>query len=304
MNRIALIDLGSNSARMSVAEWTKDGYQELYRRREMVRLSQGMNIDGNLQEEPQNRTIAALLQFAKEAEKEKAKLVAVATAAVRRAKNGAEFRARVKAETGIEIQVISGKDEARYDFFGVVSAIPDAKNCLITDVGGGSTELILSQNGEMQGKISLPFGAMTLTDKYFREAPDEASAKEEIHSLYREVGLLESAKGFPLVSLGGSAGSLPYLDANLKGESNMPEIHGYRITRKRLQEIFEELKKRTPEERITQLGLEPGRADTICAGLLPLVLLMEEMAAPYLTVCTAGLREGMLYLLSRGEMEA
>ena len=183
MKRIALIDLGSNSARMSVAEETGDGYRELYRRREMVRLSQGMNMDGNLQEEPQKRTICVLKKYAEEATKDGAELRAVATAAVRRAKNGADFCARVKAETGIEIQVISGKDEARYDFYGVVSAIPDAKNCLITDVGGGSCELILSQDGEMQGKISLPFGAMTLTDKYFRETFDEKSAKAEINRM-------------------------------------------------------------------------------------------------------------------------
>lgn len=302
MKKIALIDLGSNSARMSVAEKTETGYQELFRRREMVRLSQGMDKDGLLQEEPQRRTISALLQFAKEAESENARIIAVATAAVRRAKNGTAFCARVKEETGIEIQVISGKEEARYDFYGVVSAIPDAKNCLITDVGGGSSELILAQNGEMQGKISLPFGAMTLTDRYFRENPDEASAKEEILALYREVGLLESAKDFPLVCLGGSAGSLPYMDAHLNGDHVMPEIHGYRITRGRLREILEELKKRTPEERIAQLGLETGRADTICAGLLPLLLLMEETNAPYLTVCTAGLREGMLYLMGKGEL--
>lgn len=302
MRKVALIDLGSNSARMSVAEPTENGYQELFRRREMVRLSQGMDKDGLLQEEPQRRTISALLQFAKEAEAENANIIAVATAAVRRAKNGAEFCARVKEETGIEIQVISGKDEARYDFYGVVSAISDAKNCLITDVGGGSTELILAQKGEMQGKISLPFGAMTLTDRYFRGMPDEASAKGEILALYREVGLLESAKGLPLVCLGGSAGSLPYTDAHLKGLEKMPEIHGYQITKNRLAEILEELKKRTPEERIAQLGLESGRADTICAGLLPLVLLMEEMDAPHLTVCTAGLREGMLYLMAKGEL--
>lgn len=303
MNKLALIDLGSNSARMSVAERAGDGYKELFRRREMVRLSQGMNMDGNLQEDPQKRTISALKKFAQEAEKENARIIAVATAAVRRARNGQEFCARVKEETGIEIQMISGKDEARYDFFGVVSAIPDAKNCLITDVGGGSCELILAKDGEMQGKISLPFGAMTLTDRYFRGTPDEESAKAEILSLYREVGLLESAKGFPLVCLGGSAGSLPYADAKLKGLGELPEIHGYQITKNRLTEILEELKKRTPEERIAQLGLEPGRADTICAGLLPLVLLMEEMDAPHLTVCTAGLREGMLYLISRGEIE-
>lgn len=297
-----MIDLGSNSARMSVVEKTDHGYYELFRRREMVRLSQGMDKDGFLQEDPQKRTISALLQFAKETEKEDAQIIAVATAAVRRAKNGAEFCARVKAETGIEIQVISGKDEARYDFYGVVSAIPEAKDCLITDVGGGSSELILAQDGEMQGKISLPFGAMTLTDRYFREEEREEDAKEEIRSLYREVGMLESAKGLPLVSLGGTAGSLPYLDANLKGLKEMPEVHGYRVTYERLKEILAELQKRTPAERIAELKLESGRADTICAGILPLLLLMEEITSPYLTVCTAGLREGMLYLMGKGEL--
>lgn len=299
MEKLALIDLGSNSARMSVARWSENGYKELFRRREMVRLSQGMSETGLLQEEAQRRTISALLQFAKEAKAENAQIIAVATAAVRRAQNGAEFCARVKEETGIEIQVISGKDEARYDFYGVVSAIPEAKDCLITDVGGGSTELILAQNGEMQGKISLPFGAMTLTDRYFREMENQDAAKEEIRSLYREVGLLESAKGLPLVSLGGTAGSLPYLDTNLKGLGEMPEVHGYSVTYARLKEILAELQKRTPQERITELKLEPGRADTICAGILPLLLLMEETGAPHLIVCTAGLREGMLYLMEK-----
>lgn len=304
MTKLALIDLGSNSARMSVAEWVPGkGYAELFRRREMVRLSQGMNRDGNLQEEPQRRAIAALSAFAAEAKAENAQILAVATAAVRRAKNGGAFCARVKAETGMEIQVISGKEEARYDFYGVVSAFPDIQNCLIADVGGGSTELILAQNGEMQGKISLPFGAMTLTDRHFREAQDLDSAKEEILSLYREVGLLESAKGLPLIALGGSAGALPGLDAHLQGLSAMPEIHGYTITPKRLEVILEELLSRTPEERIAQLHLEIGRADTICAGILPLLLLMKEIDAPRLTVCTAGLREGMLYFMSRGDMK-
>ncbi len=299
MKNLALIDLGSNSARMSMAELTDSGYKELYRRREMVRLSQGMNLTGNLLEEPQTRAIKALAGFAAEAKAENAEILAVATAAVRRAKNGEDFCARVLAETGIELRVISGKDEANYDFYGVVSALPHAQNCLIADVGGGSTELILAQNGAMQGKISLPFGAMTLTDRHFRESQDLDSAREEILSLYREVGLLESAKGLPLIGLGGSAGAIPYIDARLMGRSTMPEVHGYTITPKRLTDILEELLSRTPEERIAQLHLEPGRADTICAGVLPLLLLMQETESPQLTVCTAGLREGMLYLLSQ-----
>ncbi len=301
MQKVALIDLGSNSARMSVAEKTENGYKERFRRREMVRLSQGMDKDSVLQEDPQRRTIAALLNFAKEAEAEGAQIIAVATAAVRRAKNGGEFCARVKEETGIEIRVISGKDEAQYDFYGVVSALPEAKDCLIVDVGGGSSELILAQNGEMQGKISLPFGAMTLTDRYFRENPKEDSAKEEILSLYREVGLLESAKGFPLVCLGGSAGALPYMDARLREDTELPAVHGYRLTLNRLKEIYAELQKRTMQERVADLNLEQGRADTICAGLLAHILLMEETDAPSLIICTAGLREGMLYLMAKEE---
>ncbi len=303
MKKIALIDLGSNSARMSVAELTDRGYRELFRRREMVRLSEGMNLTGSLLEEPQSRAISALSRFREEAEAEHAEILAVATAAVRRAKNGAEFCRRVLAETGIAIRVISGKDEARYDFYGVVSALPQAGDCLIADVGGGSTELILAKDKAMQGKISLPFGAMTLTDRYFREGQNVASAKEEILSLYREVNLLEDAKDLPLVVLGGSGGALPYLDASMQGLSALPDVHGYSLTPERLEEIFDELLSKSPEERIALWNLEQGRADTICGGILPLLLLMQETKAPSMTVCTAGLREGILYLMSRGEME-
>ncbi len=298
MKKLALIDLGSNSARMSVAELTDSGYKELYRRREMVRLSEGMNLTGNLLEEPQARAIAALAKFSQEANNENAEIIAVATAAVRRAQNGAEFCRRVLAETGIRLSVISGKQEAEYDFYGVLSSLPDTDNCLIADVGGGSTELILANNGTIQGKISLPFGAMTLTDRYFRKGEDIPSAKAEILSLYGESSLLADAKNLPLIALGGSAGALPHLDARLQGLSSLPEVHGYSLTPTRLKEIFDALLSLTPEERIARYQLEPGRADTICAGILPLLLLLQETNSPRLTVCTAGLREGMMVVLS------
>lgn len=296
--KIALIDLGSNSARMSMAELTDTGYVERYRRRQMARLSEGMQQDGNLQESAQTRAISALCDFAKEAEKENAPIIAVATAAVRRAKNGPAFCDRVLAETGITLSVISGKQEAYFDFYGVLASLPEEKDCLIMDLGGGSCELILVKNQEMQGKISLPFGAMTLTDRFFRENSDLAGATDMITSLFQEVGILEQAKGLPVIALGGSAGALPSIDAQLKNQEK-PEVHGYSLTLTEMQKIFDLLQNLSPQERIAMFSLEPGRADTICAGILPHLLLLEQLQSPYLKTCTAGLREGILALLSK-----
>ncbi len=297
MKKLCLIDLGSNSARMSMAELTDAGYVECYRRRQMARLSEGMQTDGILQEAAQTRAISALSDFAKEAKEENAPIIAIATAAVRRAKNGPAFCERVFAETGITLSVISGKQEAYFDFYGVLSSLPEEKDCLIMDLGGGSVELILVKDKEMQGKISLPFGAMTLTDRFFREHSDLAGAREMISSLFLEVGILEQAKGLPIIALGGSAGALPPLDAQLRNQEK-PEVHGYSLTQQDVQTIFDILYQIPPEKRISDFALEPGRADTICAGILPHLLLMEQLGSPYLKTCTAGLREGILALLS------
>lgn len=301
--KIALIDLGSNSARMTLAEKAADGgFLALCHRRQMVRLSEGMAETSLLQEAPMARTIEVLKTFAKEAVSADAPILAVATAAVRRAANGTDFCRRLEEETGIRLQVISGRQEAILDFHGVLASLPDEGDCLMVDMGGGSCELILAKDQKMEGKISLPFGAMTLTDRFFRSVdPMEGDrlSKAAVSPLLEEISFLSEAAGLPLIVLGGSGSVLPAVDARLSGTDLPGTPHGYQITGERLFEIAAALRDRTLEERMTDFGLEKGRADTICAGLVPYLLLTERLRAPYLRVSVAGLRDGILALLTQ-----
>ncbi|MBQ2614439.1 MAG: exopolyphosphatase [Clostridia bacterium] len=290
--KLGLIDLGSNSARMYLAKLEKDGFQILARRRTMTRLSEGMGKDGVLQEMPISRTIAVLKDFAQEIKTAGAYPFAVATAAVRKATNQQEFCEKVKAEAGFPLFVIGGQTEAFFDFQGVMAALPGVEDALICDTGGGSTELILSKGRALQEKISLPFGAMSLTDVYGQNLHP---AKDVLIKQLKEVAFLEEAKGFPLIGIGGSLCAL----AGLDGESS---VNGCTLSAKRVEEIFDTLLPLSPKERV-EYGVETGRADTVCGGILPGLLLLKELAMPKLILSTGGLREGILAELQKDQPE-
>ena len=292
--KLGLMDLGSNSARMYLLSWTDGRFEILKRYRVMTRLSEGMHEDGLLQSIPMDRTARVLCQFAEELKKEGATPFAVATAAVRKAKNRDTFLQLVKERAGLSLFVISGETEAYFDFQGVMAGIPHIKNCLICDTGGGSTELILVKDRKMAEKISLPFGAMTLTDTYGQNMENARAAVEQ---KLNGVPFLKDATGFPLIGIGGSVCALGALDQTLKsGEVN--DVHGYEISPKRMKELFDLLASKTPQERMA-IGVEKGRADSVCAGFLPSLLLCQYLNSPSLTLCTGGLREGILFELEK-----
>lgn len=293
--KVAVIDLGSNSARMTIAEQMPDGlFKETIKRRVMTRLSEGM--DSNLKETPMARTIGVLLDFKREIDEHSAKTLAVTTAAVRKAKNGELFCERVKAETGIEFNIISGETEAYLDFQGVLASLSGEKDFLICDIGGGSCELILVKDEKMAEKISLPFGAMSLTDRHLRSKEWNAGvvdAKVEVIDYLTSVEFMKSAKGLPIIGLGGSAGALPAIFGVEKGTS----INGYKLEIDKIKEKFCQMSALSTEERMARYTLEIGRADTICAGMLAIITLAEEIESPYLKVSTANLRDGIFALL-------
>ncbi len=302
--KIALIDLGSNSARMYLTEVTETGeVRYLKKERVMTRLSEGMGGDKRLQPLPMERTCNVLRTFSEKIRESGAMPLAVATAAVRKAENGGDFCRRVFRETGLNLYVISGQQEAFFDFQGVLFGLKAVDNCLIFDTGGGSTELILVKNRTLREKISLPFGAMSLTDHYLRKNPGWEGVKAvaaAVEEQLRKAAFLEEATGFPLIGLGGSAAVLAGLDQRLlTGSLREIDPQGYSLTGERMEVIFRELQRRTPKERVEELGLEPGRADTVCAGILPGCLLMKRLSAPRMQICTTGLREGILAMLIR-----
>lgn len=296
--RLALIDLGSNSARMYLLCIEPDGtVRYLSKDRVMTRLSEGMGPEKQLKEIPMRRTIAVLRGFAEKIRQADANALAVATAAVRAAQNGAAFCAAVEAETGIRLRVITGKQEAALDFAGVMSGLPEIADCLITDTGGGSTELILVKNRQITAKTSLPFGAVSLFEAY---PPDRAlpgnALRQAAHRLSRafaETGFLAGAGKLPIVGLGGSVCSLFPADQNLFCTNPAGDLNGYCLARGRVTELLRRLASLSPTERIGA-AIEPGRADTVCHGILPTAVLMERLCSPGLILSSAGLREGLL----------
>ena len=289
---LALIDLGSNSARMYLIDLKSDGsYSYINRYRVMTRLSEGMGKENILKELPISRTIAVLKDFADIIKEYHAETIAVATAAVRKAVNGDKFIKSVKEQTGIDIKVISGEKEASLDFKGVLSGLSDITDCLITDTGGGSTEIIYVKDKEIQGKISFPFGAMSLTEKF---GTDTQKAKEYIQEELEKADFLNGLSNIPIVGIGGSLCAVYDIDLKLFPCENLADIHGYTVTNVRLSDILGRLCSMTPNERMIDAGVEKGRADTVHNGILPTVVLGNLVSAPSVILCTAGLREGII----------
>lgn len=298
--KLALIDLGSNSARMYILKYTKEfGFEYLKRRRLMTRLSGEMTEDGVLKDAAIVRTLSALSDFAEEAKSDGASVLAVATAAVRNAKNSVEFCDRVYKETGIILNVISGETEAFFDFMGATAGLEDISDCLITDTGGGSTEIISVKNGKMYKKTSLPAGAMNICENFGNSAD---AAYTAIEKMLKEDGILGGVNDITVIGLGGSVSAVAALDMRLKQIDFSVGVHGYKIKTNRLNELINILKDKTPEERMA-LGIEKGRADTVCAGLLPSAVIADMTNSPELIACSWGLREGILQLMSEDKTE-
>ena len=209
MEKLAIIDLGSNSIRFVVMQITDNqSYSLLYQEKEAIRLGHGLNQTGALSEEGIQRALTCLHVYKhimtvlgiKECR-------AVATAAVRNASNGEEFLKRVNDETGITMNIITGEREAYLGYLGVINTIA-MKDFLLFDLGGASVEMTLVQDGENIHSISLPIGAVTLTEKFNTQGnPDEeaiAACLKYIRKKMNEVEWLPHIN-LPIIGIGGTA---------------------------------------------------------------------------------------------------
>ncbi|WP_390405396.1 Ppx/GppA phosphatase family protein [Lacticaseibacillus jixiensis] len=300
MEHFGVIDLGSNSARLSV--WTIDAdgdVKQVLRLKEMVRLSEGMGPQRILQEAAMVRTIATLTNFkAALADLEALTLVAYATAATRQAANQKEFLKRVKKAVGIDIEVIPGTKEAMLDYSGVINTLP-IQNALIMDTGGASTELILVQNGKCQHVVSIPFGAVNLSEQYLPGPHVSAVALFElitaINRIYNSIWWLRKAQNLPIVALGGSNRTLAKIQRRVDQAPDYEDIHGYRMPTEQVNTVFKKVVGADLESRKMIPGLAKDRADIIVGGMVPVVMMIRYLDSDRLTFSQYGLREGALY---------
>lgn len=306
--RIAIIDLGSNSARLIVMHiYTNGAYNLVYHQKESVRLSEGMSDSNMLQPAAIARAITTLQLFAEMCRLFNVDLIiAVATAAVRNAHNRQQFLDLVQERAGIVFNVISGEEEAKLGFTGVINTI-DVTSAVLFDLGGGSTEITLIKDRKPEKVISVPIGAVSLTER-FRTQDRVSEAKlndlNDYIMSYLEVIPWLTKNSLPLIGVGGTARNLAKMDQRRK---NYPfsKVHNYRFGHISFNELWKSLVSTSYNQRRKFPGLSSERADIIIAGATMAKCLFDTVGAPYLIVSGCGVREGLFlkHYLDRAGLE-
>jgi len=305
--RFAAIDVGSNSIRCLIAERGEDGHLQIIDDlKDQPRLARGLSSTGLLAAESVEHALEAIGRMVQAAERRGASRVAlVATSAVRDAANGLEFAARVKQEIGIPLEVIDGETEARLAFLSVSEHFAIGRGrAVVADIGGGSLELVLAVGGLVDRVVSLPFGAVRLTEQYLAGADDAGQGVRRLRGAVRQK-LRRAIPGreWGAAKLFGSGGTFTNLAriaaARKRGEVPPGGIHGQAVSSAELQRVLEWLAAMSVQERRAVPGLNAERADIIVAGLAVAAEVLELFDAPKVTVSAFGLREGLLIHLAR-----
>jgi len=281
VTRIAVVDIGTNSTRLLVAEVDGGNLRELARESIVTRLGEGVDATGRLGDEPQARVFATLDGFAEAIERHGATTrTAVMTSAVRDAANGAEFAAAVRDRYGLEGATLSGDEEARLTSLGATATRPGDDPVLVIDIGGGSTELVVGTREELVFHTSTQVGVVRHSERHLRSDPPQAG---ELAALAEEArAAIEAAAGADVretavvgIGVGGTATQLASIDLGL-AVHDRERVEGHAVSREQLEELRDRLAALPLAERRHVRGLDPARAPTIVAGA---VILREVLGA-------------------------
>jgi exopolyphosphatase/guanosine-5'-triphosphate,3'-diphosphate pyrophosphatase len=315
---LAAIDVGTNSIHMVVTQIQPElpAFSVIAREKATVRLGDFCEKTGRLTEAAMERAIAALKRCQDVAKSLNAEqTIAVATSAVREAPNGHEFLQRVEDEVGLSINLISGAEEARRIYLGVLSGMNfHSKPHIIIDIGGGSTELILGDGHEPRTLSSTKVGAVRLTAEHITSDPISNS---EFHALQAYIrGMfersieelqahLEPSERPRMVGTSGTIETLAALHAREKFGTVPTPLNGYEMTQKDVREWVSRFKKMSFSERLAIPGLSDRRAEIILSGALILLEAMTMLKADTIVICERSLREGVVvdWMLSHGLIE-
>jgi len=298
---LAGIDIGTLTCRLLIAELAPSGtLREVRSDRRILRLGQGVDRDRMLRGDAMARVAETLKEWCTLMEGYQVDAsIAVATSAVRDAGNREEFVRLIHRQTGLEIQILSGEEEARRTILGIRSGLPaGVSDVLALDIGGGSTEFILDRPGRTPMMRSVDIGVVRLCERLLRHDPPTS---EEIHQA-REwvraetvtaVGEMTLPVGLTFVGTAGTITSLAAMAQQLP-TYEPARIHNYRLARSVVEELESTLLARTKSERVGLPGLEANREEVIAAGAIILRTVMETVRIPSLLVSDLGLREGVL----------
>jgi exopolyphosphatase/guanosine-5'-triphosphate,3'-diphosphate pyrophosphatase len=308
--RVGVVDIGTNSTRLLIADATAEGrVEEIDRRTQVTRLGDGVDANGALAPASIARVFAALDGYrdALDAADVPADArIAVLTSAVRDASNGAGFTAEVRDRYGLDAQTISGDREARLTFLGATHdrARDDRTPLLVYDIGGGSTELVVGHAGAVDFHVSTQAGVVRQTERHIRHDPPHLDELQAIAREIREIivaAVPAEVRTRPRAAIGvaGTATSLAALDQALD-PYDPAKVHGYVATLDSAQRALALLASLPLELRREAPGLHPDRAPTIVAGLVILIEVLEAFGLDRTEVSEHDILHGAVLDRARG----
>ncbi len=281
--RVAVVDIGTNSTRLLIAEADSSGesVRELDRRSQVTRLGAGVDRAGALSDEAVQRVFAVLAEYRDAIEGAGCEAnMAVLTSAVRDAANGAAFTARVRERYGLDARVLSGDEEARLTFLGAMSGRPaPTEPTVVIDIGGGSTEFVIGRGHTPGFRVSLPVGVVRMSERHIHSDPPppdqlQALAADVRQTLQDGLPADERAAVVRGIAVAGTATSAASIDQELD-PYDPARVHGYTLMRATVELLLARLADMTEDERRLVVGLVPTRAPTIVAGMIVLEQVMN-----------------------------
>lgn len=281
--RVAVVDIGTNSTRLLVADVADDGgVRDLHRESTVTRLGEGVDASGRLQDAPMQRVFAVLDRYARTIEELRATATtAVLTSAVRDAANGAEFTAEINERYRLGARTIGGDEEAALTFAGATSERPrDGAQVLVFDIGGGSTEFVVGRDGVVGFHVSTQAGVVRQSERHLHEDPP---SHEGLHALATEVqAIIETAVPQAVrtsvehaIAVAGTATQCAAIELALD-PYDPSRVHGHVLELGTCELLLARLAQMTDAQRREVVGLHPDRAPTIVAGI---AMLIESMRA-------------------------
>jgi exopolyphosphatase/guanosine-5'-triphosphate,3'-diphosphate pyrophosphatase len=302
--RTASIDIGTNTIRLLISERTGRGILKIYINRVITRLGEGFSDNTRLlNSNAVNRSVAALYDFSKVIKKFHVnKIRAVATSVVRESKNGEEFVKQVADKTGLAVEVISGEEEAKLTVSGVLNSVSvNANNCIIFDIGGGSTEYVHIRSSNIVNLVSTNLGVVHLTEEFLRS---EIETEQELanlsiyikETLQRELENFEviDKKDLILIGTAGTPTTLATIELKLK-EYNPELVNNFVLSEEMILSTIKKLLNIHKKDRAKITGLEKGREDILVVGALILIETLRKYSQNSVIVSDGGVLEGIAY---------
>ncbi|MBK5245605.1 MAG: Ppx/GppA family phosphatase [Eubacteriaceae bacterium] len=296
---IGVIDIGSNSVHLVVGGYYNNEYFQIIDDVKVnVRLSEGVSKTGALQKDRMAFGLETLAMYRSMCDAYGIqKVIAVATAAMRKASNGKEYVALIKEKTGFEVEVIPGEREATLDYLGAINTL-DVQDALLMDIGGGSTEFVLIRGRKKIEVISLPFGSINLAERFGLE--DEVTDKklkaldDYLTKAFDETSVFSRAYGLPVIGVGGTIRNVGRIHRNII-DYPMEIPHNYRMQIGAVKRVCDLAAGMNLVERSNLKGLSKGRSDIFVGSSHTLARVMKQIKSPELIISNAGLRDGIIY---------